>query len=210
MITEYEKTKAIEQRGNLASILINNTEGALFYKIISNFIAKAYPLKDIRFDESVLKNKREMENNLSEMIEYMVMIAAEDIQNKVYTTGQLSKYFGVSITSINNWINEGRFTGVERVVRNKQARIPENALWRSASGELIPVKEIIETWEKHYAKTQDVSRDDEKRILKDEIKFFEDKYGGPYETTLKIREKKTDASLRDQEEWEYLLKRLGE
>lgn len=210
MITEYEKAKAIEHRSNLASILINNAEGALYYKIISNFIAKAYPLKHTHFDESILKNKREMEDNLSEMIEYMVRIAAEDIPNKVYSTGQLSKYFGVSITSINNWINEGRFTGIGRTARNKQARIPENSVWRSASRELIPVKEIVETWEKQYAKTQDVSRDDEKRILKDEIKFFEDKYGGPYETTLKIKEEKTDANLRDQEEWEYLLKRLGE
>jgi len=210
MITEYEKTKAMEHTGDLASLLVNNNEGSLYYKIISNFIAKAYPAKQISFDESVLKNRKAMVNNLSEMLEYMIIVAAEACPSKIYTTGQLAKYFGVSITSINNWVNEDRFIGVQRATRNKQIRIPENAMWRSSSGELISVKEIVETWEKHYSETQKITEKEENKILKDEIGFFENKYGGALETTLKVKEEKSNNELQDQQEWEYLLQRLAE
>lgn len=210
MITEYERVKAIEHSDEIAVTILENTEGQLYYKIFSNFIAKAYPNKRLHFDETAFKDNKAMANNMGKMIKYMVQIASEGISIKNYTTGQLSKYFGVSVTSINNWIKEGRFTRVDREAPKKQARIPENAEWRSANGELIPVKEIIETWEKHYAERQKLSKEDEREALVNEIKFLEERYGGKYEDTLLVKENKTDVELQDQQDWKYLLKRLAE
>ena len=210
MITEYEKVKALQHTEDLASILVNNNEGALYYKIFANFITKSYPNKQLRFDESVLRNSNAMINNLSEMLKYMVMVAVEGTSQKLYTTGQLSKFFGVSITSINNWINEDRFIGTQRSIRNKQVRIPENAIWRSSNGELIPIKEIVEMWNNEHSNRHNLNKDDELTALQNEINFFEKKYGGSYEKTLKLKEQITEPELQDKEEWEYLLQRIRE
>ena len=210
MITEYEKVKAIQHTDDLASLLINNGEGALYYKIFANFITKSYPTKKLLFEDAALPNSDVMIGNLSEMLKYMVMVATEGTSQKNYTTGQLSKFFGVSITSINNWINEDRFIGIQRSARNKQVRIPENAMWRSPNGELIPVKEIVEMWNKENLKQLNLSKDEEIIALQNEIKFFENKYGGSYEKTLKLKEQITESELQDKQEWEYLLKRIAE
>jgi len=209
MITEYEKAKAIENTDDLASLLVNSAEGALYYKIFANFITKSYPNKKLRFDSYNMTNKA-MVSSLSEILKHMVMVASEGTSQKLYTTGQLSKFFGVSITSINNWINEDRFIGIQRSVRNKQIRIPENAMWHSLNGELISVKEIVEMWEKENSKRLNISKSEEKIALQNEIKFFEKKYGGTYEKTLKLKEQVTESELQDKEEWEYLLKRIVE
>lgn len=150
-----------------------------------------------------------MISNLSEMLKYIVVIAAEGVSQKLYTTGQLSKFFGVSITSINNWINEDRFIGIQRSTRNKQVRIPENAMWRSGNGELIPVKEIVEMWNKEQSKRLSM-KDEERTAIQNEIEYFEKKYGGSYEKTLKLKEQITESEIQDKREWEYLLKRMVE
>ena len=76
-------------------------------------------------------------------------------------------------------------------------RIPENAMWHSSNGELIPVKEIVEMWNKVKAKQLSLSKDEERIILQNEIKFFENKYGGTYEKNLNFKEHVSEAELRD-------------
>jgi len=209
VITEYEKAKAIQHTEDLASLLVNNSEGALYYKIFTNFIIKSYPNKKFQIEDTVTSHSA-MINNLSEMLKYMINVAAEGASQKLYTTGQLSKFFGVSITSINNWIKENRFIGIQRTARNKQVRIPENAMWRSPNGELIPVKEIIDMWNKEHLKRTTMSKEEEKNAIQNEISFFEKKYGGSYEKTLMQKEPLTESELQDKMEWEYLLKRRTE
>jgi len=210
MITEYEKAKAIQHTEDLAFLLVNNDEGALYYKIFANFISKSNPTRQLQFDESVFRNSKEMINSLSEMLKYMVMIAAESNPQTLYTTGQLAKFFGVSITSINNWINEGRFIGIQRSTRNKQVRIPENAMWRSSNGELIHIKNVVEMWNEEHSNRLNFNKDVELTALRNEINFFEKKYGGYYEETLKLKKQLTESELQDKEEWEYLLQRISE
>lgn len=210
MITEYEKAKAIQRSEDLASILVNNEEGALYYKIFANFITKSYSIKHPQFDESILRNNTEMINSLSEILKRMVIVATENDSIKHYTTGQLSKFFGVSITSINNWINEGRFIGIQRSTRNKQTRIPEDVMWRSSNGELIAIKDAVEMWNNEHSNRLNLNKDAELTALQNEINFFEKKYGGPYDKALKMKEQLTESELQDKEEWEYLLQRIAE
>lgn len=210
MITEYEKIKAIQHTDDLASLLVNNEEGALYYKIFANFISKANPINEFKFDEAILRNNNEMINSLSEILKHMVKVATENDSLKYHTTGQLSKFFGVSITSINNWINEGRFIGIERSTPNKQVRIPENTMWRSSNGQLIPIKDVVEMWKKEHSNQFNLTKDDELTALNNEINFFEKKYRGSYEQTLKLKDELTESELLDKEEWEYLLQRIRE
>ncbi|HVJ49257.1 hypothetical protein [Desulfitobacterium sp.] len=209
MITEYEKAKAIQHSEDFASILVNNEEGALYYKILANFITKSNPINEFKFDESILRNNNEMINSLSEMLKHMVIVATANDSLKYYTTGQLSRFFGVSITSINNWINEDRFIGIQRSTRNKQVRIPENTMWRSSNSELIPIKDVVEMWDKEHSNRLNLNKDDELTALKKEINFFEKKYEGSYEKTLKLKNQFTESELLDKKEWEYLLQRIS-
>lgn len=128
------------------------------------------------------------------------------ISNKTYTTGQLARIFGVSNTIINNWICEGKFIGVEYKEENKQSRISENTLWKSTNGELISVREVAEMYEKQ--KFNNVSQEEEQKILKDEIAFFEKKYRGSYNETLLNKKDKTEEELLDEYDWKYLLRRI--
>ncbi len=210
MITEYEKAKAIQRSEDLASILVNNEEGALYYKIFANYITKSYPMKHPQFDESVLRNNTEMINSLSELLKHMVIVATENNSLIRYTTGELSKFFGVSITSINNWINEGRFIGIQRSTRNKQTRIPEDVMWRSSNGELILIKDVVEMWNTEHSNRIKLNKDDELTALRNEINFFEKKYAGSYEKTLKLKVQLTESEHQDKKEWEYLLQRIAE
>nr|WP_286674443.1 helix-turn-helix domain-containing protein [Clostridium sp. ZBS14] len=132
----------------------------------------------------------------------MIEAAVEEEIN--YTTGELSKYFGVSITAINKWIDQGRFIGVERLEKNKQVRISENTLWKSRKGNTIPVKQIVETY------IEETSSNKERiSAMKECIKFFENKYGGSFENVYK---NKKDISPEDEanfREWEYLLSEIN-
>jgi hypothetical protein len=151
-----------------------------------------------------------MINSLSEIFKRMVIVASENNSLKHYTTGQLSKFFGVSITSINNWINEGRFIGIQRSIRNKQTRIPEDVMWRSSNGELIPIKDVMAMWKNEHSNRLNLNKDAEVSELQNKINFFEEKYGGSYEKTLEMKEQLTESELQDKKEWEYLLQRIAE
>ncbi|GFN32975.1 helix-turn-helix domain-containing protein [Paenibacillus xylaniclasticus] len=59
-------------------------------------------------------------------------------------TGEVARFFGVSVATINNWINQGRFIGVEKGERFKQARIPENAIYVAPTGVKSTVAEAAE------------------------------------------------------------------
>ncbi|MCM3359535.1 hypothetical protein [Psychrobacillus sp. MER TA 171] len=74
-----------------------------------------------------------------------------------YTIRQLACYFGVSITTINNWIKEGRFIGVERTEKNGQAQISANTLWRARTGKLYPISLIINDWETGQEKKEEIN-----------------------------------------------------
>jgi transposase len=204
MLSVIEKEIAIESSQDYFS----GTQGKLLFKIISNYLENTTELRDElkNINESIFSDKYKMQTYSKIMIEYMADVAMKPKSNITYTTGQLARIFGVSITTINNWIREGRFVGVESKEKNKQSRISENTLWESSNGEQILIKEITELYKK--LSIESVSKEEEQKILKDEIEFFENKYNGNYNETLLNKKDKTEEELLDESEWKYLLKRV--
>lgn len=204
MLSVIEKEIAIESSQDYFS----GTQGKLLFKIISNYLENTTELRDElkNINESIFSDKYKMQTYSKIMIEYMADVAMKPKSNITYTTGQLARIFGVSITTINNWIREGRFVGVESKEKNKQSRISENTLWESSNGEQILIKEITELYKKYSIES--VSKEEEQKILKDEIDFFENKYNGNYNETLLNKKDKTEEELLDESEWKYLLKRV--
>jgi len=209
MITEYEKELAMDYSENLATLFVDNEAGRLYYKIFSNFMKKVTPMKNIQFNEQVLQNKEYMKDNVAKMLKFMVVIASDASDQTIYTTGELSRYFGVSVTSVNKWIAEGRFIGIAKGERNQHTRIPENTLWVSSTGKTIPVRDVVSMWEEENRKRMKSSANDETTEIEKDITWFENKFGGSLEETLKRKKGKTPEEETYQEQWEYLLKRSG-
>ena len=67
----------------------------------------------------------------------------------------------MSVTSINKWIDEGRFIGVNKSKRNKHNRIPSSVLWRSSSGITIPVNQVVAMYEEENIKRKQLPEEEE-------------------------------------------------
>lgn len=128
-------------------------------------------------------------------------------KSESYSIGEIAKYFGVSITTINNWLKEGRFLGVPGRAKNKQTRISENAVWISSTGKRFYIKDLITEAVENEKKREAASKDEEKKSLMEVLSYYEKKYGDTYE---KINNKvsKTSEELRDLSEWGYILERV--
>lgn len=64
------------------------------------------------------------------------MVTPKELQ-VYYKTSQLAEIFGVSVTAVNNWIDEGRFIDFTREP-HKHARIPHFTMFRHRDGRGIP------------------------------------------------------------------------
>lgn len=183
--------------------LSNTSEGSGLIKVILEYVGITSPshsdLKNI--DEETFKNDKAIKKYLNEAFASMVEVTKQN--EKLYTTGDLAKYFGVSITSINKWIDSGRFEGVERTEKNKQARISENTLYKSRNGELVTVKSVVDQY-----KEETFTEEEELNAVLDSIKFYENKYGGSFEEVSKRLQESNNISNKDAaalRDWAYLM-----
>lgn len=137
----------------------------LLFKVLANYMDKTTNnnLQYSQLDENSLKDPAKVADYIEDMLKYMASISAEEnIINPTYTTGQLATYFGVTITTINNWIKEGRFIGVQRPEMNKRAQISANTLFVSRSGKLYPVSKVVNDYEVENA---EMSKEEEEPVF---------------------------------------------
>lgn len=214
MFTTYEKKEFVKLKFNLTErILQEPTESILLFKVLVNFLEKTTinQLNLSQLQESVLEDDKAVQNYLAEILEYMATIAAEETElAPTYTTGQLARYFGVSITTINNWINEGRFIGIKRDETNKQVRIPANTIFKSRSGKLYPVTKYIEYYETEQAESgENLFDTNEPLFIINQLSKYEEKYKGEFTKTLgqKPVEEMTAEERTDMSAWKYFLRR---
>ena len=207
MLTALEKERILENVDRYTDAFYHDTDTKLLIKVVSNFVQMYVPNIGVAMDESMFTDKRVFKNNLDAIIKAMLNAQAKT-RLKTYTTGDLAKFFGVSVTTINNWIDQNRFVGVARKEKNEKVRISENTIWISSSNQLIPVSVIVEDWENEQKKYGIPSDKEDMAVMKQTIKYFEEKYGGRYEDTLFKLKSKSPEQLRDEDEWKYLLGRV--
>ncbi|MDP4182727.1 MAG: hypothetical protein Q8942_16770 [Bacillota bacterium] len=205
MLTAYEKEKVIQNIDHFTDAFYNDADGKLFIKLLSNYIKTTFPDIRLTFDDVVFLDKLEFRHNIEKILRTMLEVQNES--SKTYTTGQLAKFFGVSITAINNWIDQGRFIGIKRDSRHKRVRISEDTLWESNTNGRILVRSVVEMWQKEQDKYVPLDKESDQMVLEEEIDFFVKKYNGKYEDTLMHYENKTSEQLQDEAEWKYLLRR---
>ncbi len=220
----YEEQQIFER---VADILGSDPEKAgVTVKVLFNFIKRTTPVHiELQNNVQVILEQRQYQaadpviyQELRKLWHILLEVAQEEEVGRTYTTGQLAKFFGVSITTINNWISAGRFLGVERPERNKQVRISENTLWMSPTNETISIRNIIETYEQNQKnlKLKDEYEDNLERIryIVNTIDFFEKRYGGPFQQVVETKGNPEDSDdwiwAREGKEWRFLLKEIGD
>lgn len=224
MSISHEEQQTFEQ---IAELLGSDPEKAVVtVKVLFNFIKRTTPVHiELQNNVQVLLEQRQyleadpvIYQELRKLWHILLEVAQEEEVGRTYTTGQLAKYFGVSITTINNWISAGRFLGVERPERNKQVRISENTIWMSPTNEAIPIRDIIETYEQNQKNLEpkDEYEDNLERIryIVNTIDFFEKRYGGAFQQIVETKGNPENSEdwiwAREGKEWRFLLKEIGD
>ncbi len=188
----------------------------IFLMALANYIEKTSPLsKDEVFEKILLKDLQstsDLSAQLQLLLVHMVEVGVENgLVTKIYTTGDVARFFGVTVATVNNWLSLKRLTGVEKEARYKQARIPETATYTAVTGDVMTIKEAAEIYEANKKRTTVLSLTPSQELqeLLHEIIFFEKKYGGEFKNTLAQKiEKLTPAEQRDANEWKHLLKEV--
>jgi hypothetical protein len=227
MLTPLEKEMAIEEVKRLSAQIAATTQISnkipkdeqfrltAFFKAMNNFMELTTPalaqFKNISLNQTNLITPKQLEENLSHMLTHMVTVGSKVIPTKKYTTGDLSKFMGVSVATINNWMDKDRIQGFEKKGRNKQARIPEHATYLSHSGERLTIREIVQLYEVEQEKSsiQDTVPLQKQKELVDAIDFFEKKYEGSFHDTLGSRAPNNAQEERDAIQWETLIRRAN-
>lgn len=184
-----------------------------FIKALSNYIEKT----SIETPETLLQEVRHSleEHNYHRALQRMLIHMAnmgtseEACAVRMYTTGDIARFFGVSVATVNNWLNQGRFIGYEKGARFKQARIPENALYLLPTGDRMTIREVAEVYEvnqSRFDRQTEITPTEKLAEKLSVIIHYEKKYGGEYKDTLALKGELTLEEERDAHEWSYLLR----
>jgi len=247
-ITEDEKKiyeDKIEQLNHLnltewaSSSFSDEKFRAVFSKILYNLIGESVQLKK-EIADALLVDDREV--NVTKDVFANVLLSAYKValkpqkkrvitvketqrkEIKGYTTGQMAEFFSVSITTVNNWISEGRFhieqehgklVQVTRKSTNEKLRIHPNTWFDAPSGVRYQVKDVIEAyiedkreWEASKNGNTVATEEEQVKLF---VEHFQNKYDGQdYEEVFGNRnwdeltaEEETDAAM-----WSFFLQRI--
>lgn len=190
----------------------SETQMSLFIKALANYIER----NSIHNPSEVLQavNSHLVHGNsqqaLQRVLIHMVTVGmeAETLSTKVYTTGDVARFFGVSIATIHNWIALGRFDGIEKGERYKQVRFPENAIYTSPTGMKSILSEVAKRYEDEQTRigrNKEMTAAEEMAEILNAVVHFEKKYGGTFEATLGKKTDLTPDQSRDATQWSSLL-----
>lgn len=214
----------------------------VFIKAMNNLIG-AYVQESTRnfklTDDSLLDDKEFTKNVLEKTLLNLVKVAADEPKEvrtvkivkglkgkafKEYTTGQLATFFGVSTTTINNWINEGRFlleledgrmVTIVRKTQNERLRIHPTAWFDAPAGVRYQIKDLVEAYEednKEWKESKKFNTVDENEQIRLYLEHFKNKYDGDFNTIFGEKnwdeltpEQETDAAM-----WSFFLQRIND
>lgn len=213
MITTEEKSQALAGAADFAEFVRRQPSVLKFVlRAIELLGPSNLHLRTYQRIEQIAKSTCEVDDSTAVAIwkDFVERTAqAEPVEE--YTTSEVAKYFGVSTTTVNNWLAVNRFVGVNRSAPFKHARIPANTWWISATGKRIRLSDVIEMFEaESRTGPAPMTPEQELEQHRADIRRLEEKYGGPFHETLGTREPNTLQEERDAWEWRYLLRVTGQ
>lgn len=201
---------------------MNQEHSKLLFKVLAHAVKNNEGFLSV-LDDSIFENPNIFKEKFSFLLQHALIQATSlhdsskfspefqqiltGNKEREYTPREISVYFGVSTTTIHNWIREGRFKGITLAGRNKHNYIPGDTIYTSPSGKKILVSDVINMWEKQeeeQRKLEDPSKDKLGRIIR-EIAMYEEKYKGEFKNTLGSKKTFTSEEETDAQVWKYLL-----
>ncbi|PGS54227.1 helix-turn-helix domain-containing protein [Bacillus sp. AFS041924] len=182
LVTIREKEEVQKHTEDFIKLFEQSEINVAFIKLLVNHLNPNVP--NLEQIARLLQNNSSVSAVLSRLIDSLVESEDENISDGFeYSTSDLSKYFQVSQTTINKWINKGRFIGVNRE-RNKHKKINENVEWKSFDGSRIKIKEIVENYQINNTKPPKISKEEEREEILLEINALREKYRGDLDQIL--------------------------
>ncbi|WP_339190016.1 hypothetical protein MKX33_08045 [Paenibacillus sp. FSL R5-0490] len=225
-ITRVEKNIFSQNTDEIASELVqslsNSDNSILLFKVLA--LAVKNNAEFVRnLDESIFEDAdifREkyvtlLKHALSQAVDVPTGITDSGVPSieavRSYTPKELSLFFGVSITTIFNWIDQGRFMGIQRAGSNKHNLIPDDTTYVYGSGKRTTIKDIVTMWKKEEAEHQSTIEVSDLDYHTGQIALYEDKYKGKFERTLGTKLNLTPEEETDAQVWKHHLgrQRLG-
>jgi hypothetical protein len=191
----------------------------LIFQIKDSALAVEEIKKHLSYEEiyNILKVTKEFTNIAAPIFRFLgdhlvegmadVLIKQEE-RSKDYSTTQLAELFGVSQTTINNWIKLGRIA-FERKQENEHAHVPETTRWRSSTGEWRTIKEVADAINTQIDNTEP-SFEEKIKVLEETIEGMRNTYGGTYEELFSSKEPGSLKMERIKKAWETLKEELEE
>jgi len=210
MVTQIERQYAATQADAIVNALLtaNPKLGEIFLRLLVNYAQSPTPIHLPEFAGHV--------THQDHLKNYMVMLVKEivkkaDAQPIEYKTSQLATIFGVSITTIHKWVEQGRFVGVEKGTKNKHLVLADDILWISPSGRKMMIREVAMNFEKQQKELGNVEEDAPRKdsiieSYREELENLEAKHGSL--EALIQKQEKTDKDRDGLDNWLFYLDQL--
>ncbi|MDP4095639.1 helix-turn-helix domain-containing protein [Paenibacillus sp. P96] len=217
-ITYSEKSQFIKNYSHIAVELASNLKdfdnSVLLFKVLAHALRNNESIVR-EFDEGIFENPFAFQKGFEALLRHALSVATDSPETDIaaaverveeYSTGQLAKFFGVSVMTIHNWLDQGRFVGIKKAGSNKHNKIPDDTEFIMTSGKRILVREVVAMWHKQEAETSHKEESDLAYYTR-QIAYYEDKYGDVFERTLGAKEELTAEEETDAQIWQHLLGR---
>ncbi|PER55716.1 hypothetical protein CN495_08155 [Bacillus thuringiensis] len=217
VLTVVEQNRFVQETiGTLTSRGTQSyVDKVLLFKVLAIAVDKSIPNNKYQFsqmDERLLKNPEVLDSCLQDLLAFLSEYVIEEEETVTYTTTELAEIFDVSVQTIHNWIEAGRFVGIEKGKRNKHIEIAGNTAWKARNGKMHLVSDFVKEWEEEKARVRgaSVTSDNEYDFLVNRVVKFEEQYGGEWGSTLGKKDIKemTAQEESDASMWRYFLERL--
>ena len=216
-ITYAEKNFFSKHSKEIAVELLNlsNDNSVLLFKVLAHAMKNNDQLV-LALDESIFENTEVFKEKFSVLLQHALIQATNQEADtsstepiKEYSPKELSRYFGVSVVTIHNWLKQGRFEGVEPAGDNKHNRIPSDTFYITTAGKKIRVRDVVRMWDQEQQELENATpiNEDNLSYFTRQIAMYEEKYKDEFERTLGAKAKLTPEEETDAQVWRHLLGR---
>lgn len=224
-LTYFEHTEFTDHTDEIVDRIIQDDKySMLLFKVLTLSMRNSDALSR-DWNETIFENRVEFRNQLVHLLHHaaneaysvsklnpvQVAHAQPDpppIELKGYTTKHLAKFFGVSQTTINKWVQQKRFGGISRSYERENLYFSPDTTFTSPNGKQYQISEVAAMYE--TGRSENTHDKSERQVAEEQNEYYMKKYNGLYEETLGGRAGQwTPEEEMDAHTWTFYLEKLN-
>lgn len=184
MLTSEEWNNLKKHKDSIDKLIDDEDLGISFLKLIVNHLNVSMDeLEDVLIALEEEEPSKETWPLLIQALLQKEEILVNEEAEESYSIGALSYYFQVSNKTVENWIKDGRFIGIDSEY-DQYIQIDQDVLWKQSEEKHMPIKEIVANYELNNIPPE-LSKEDTLSEIKFELDSLEEKYKGKLDVVLK-------------------------